>query len=717
MSAIIRRSRREKGTVGWSPTWRERIFGIQNRIILPFLTITVLVAIVGTYVVTRLVAGSLQERLTNQLIESSRVASDGVVRQERDYLEQSRLIALANGVDTAIEEEDIAFLQLLVESITLNAGIPYAAIVDNRGTPLFVQGELPQTQNYRQFEAIERVLDGISDTRGDKYAEITYNNEPPIFYIASPITNNQGQLVGALLLGTSVNELLTTLKREALADVALYDADSRLVATTFFLSDEDANKLDVATSWVPQRLQQLRANPESDTLEVELNQRAYQGIYTPLIVRNEDYGLLHVYLPSDFVVIEGGTSAQIFAFLFAVAALLIIVLGLLIASSIVAPVNHLVRVAQDVTQGNLKRRAKLNSRDEIGFLGFTFDVMTHRLEIRNRQLETESIRLRSILAASQTGMLMVSKTGDLQFMNSSATRFLQPPSKQDAEYMAGRYLRELAPHDRLEINNQILDTFTTRVYDEQDEYIGTLIAFNDITRDEQARRLRDRFVAHVSHELRTPLTRIKGHSDIINMRIEMGQTPDPSHFESIAHETIELDQMIVELLSVSQMNAGTFSLRRNDMDLRATVMDAIQSILPRIDDNDLELETHIHADPCPMRGDAQRLSWAFFHILDNAVKYTEQGGKITCQMSGNLDGFYHLVVSDTGVGIRDIDRPYVFDAYFRRQAINSRGEEIDPRGIGIGLYIVKQVVEAHQGKVSLESAVNKGTTVFLKIPV
>ncbi len=698
----------------WNTTWRQRLFGVQNRIIFPYLTITVLVAAIGTYIVTRLVAGSLQERLSNQLLESGRVASDGVVRQEENHLEALRLMAFASGADTAIENGDEDFLRLLLDTIGNNAGIPDATILDSRGNILIRRGT---TTPYNRMMGVLAVLGRQSDSRGDKFSGITQGADPPIFYVAGPVVaaNDSAILRGVIVVGTPLTEVLVDLKRESLADIIIYDLEGRVIDSTFIVVDEGQFAL------TPDRtLAHLEAlkNDETRTIELEVNQRAYQGIYVPFVLRGQIVGLMAVFLPSEYVVLEGGTSARVFSALFGAAAFLIIFSGLVVARTIVRPVQKLVSLAQDVTRGDLTRRSRLQTRDEIGFLGFTFDIMTSRLEQRTRQLEAEAARLNSILSHSQTGMVMVNPKGKLAFMNESARQFFDIHHNSKTEVMAMIHgLMELSARDKIEINDYILSTVTTRVTSSQNgDFLGTLIAMNDITQEEMSKQLKDRFITQVSHELRTPLTAITGYGDLIETMVEMGKTPRQDHIQGILSQARLLDKMIAELLSISQMSAGTFSVRRHTIDLRDVLLTALQNELPNIEAAGLTLEKYFHSEPCLIQGDPQRLLWGFHHILDNATKYTLPGGKITCELSPILNGNYHVVISDTGVGIRPVDQRYVFEAYFRREAEAPTGEVIDPRGMGLGLYIVQNVIKAHRGTVTLESTWGKGTTIIMTFP-
>lgn len=708
----------------WKNNWWQRLFNIRNKIIVPYLVITLFVAAIGTYIVTRLVAGSLQERLSNQLIESGRVATESVVRREAQHLEALRLITFASGMEDAILAEDTAFIDVVISGLAANADIPDVAVLNQEGQPLatlgsFAQGDFP----FDQSAAVQAVIASEQDDLGDKHGEILTQTDPPLFALAAPVisSTDPARVMGVVVVATPLRDILGQIKLEALADMTFYASSGELVSSTFVLSPNERNTLSLSAPEIEEQLQLIRQDQESETVEIEIRQRDYQGLYVPFRVRGQTVGLLATFLPSEFIVLEGGTSARIFAAIFGLAALSIVLIGFVIASNIVTPISRLVNVSQRVTEGDLTQRSTLPNQDEIGFLGFTFDIMTERLEYRTQLLEitidalkAETARLSSILKASKTGMIMIDTTGQLSFINQAARTFLEPILRPTQRLI--EYLQNLNPQDMIEINNFILAVEITAVVSPDQESVGTLVALQDITQQELAGRLKDRFIARVSHELRTPLTAIKGYSDLVMSTIDFGKTPKTRHVVEIIQQTELLDQMIVQLLAISQMSAGTFSVRRREMDLRATVMQAIEGVKPRLDAAQLTLKFLETGEDFAIHGDEQRLRWAVDHLLDNAIKYTLPGGTITCHLCALGNGEIELIIQDTGVGIRSIDQPHIFDAYYRREATAPNGDVIDPRGLGLGLYVAQNVVEAHQGRITVESTLGEGSTFVCHLP-
>jgi signal transduction histidine kinase len=694
-----------------------RFFNIRNKIIVPYLVITILVAAIGTYIVTRLVASSLQERLSNQLIESSYVATESFSRQEQKHLETLRLMTQASGMSEAIVGADNAFIQAVVEALSRSSNIPDVAVLDSSGNPLLQRGSFAiSNPSYSNLASVQAALAG-EDKTGDKYSQLTYTLNPPQLILVGPVRDNEDEIVGAVVVGTPLEQVIPSIKQESLSDLILYTPDGAVLDSTFFLTAAERSHLTLDQEQIQTHLATLREAQETPSFEIEVNGRRYQGVYTSVSLRNEPVALMTVYLPSDFIVLEGGTSARIFSALFATAAFFIILIGLAIAAHIVNPIQKLVVVLQRVTAGDLSQRTQLQRRDEVGFLGLTFNLMTTQLEERTRQLEitidalkSEAARLNTILANSQTGMVMFDPSGKLSFMNQAASRFLK------GETVSSDLIRQAAK-GRLEIDSFVLATQATTVLNDEGEALGTLVALNDITREEVANRLKDRFIARVSHELRTPLTAIKGFSDLIDATMELGKPPKPDHVKAITEQTMLLDGMIVQLLAISQMSAGTFTIRPDVMDCGEMLRVVIDGKMSAIQAASVALQLEAPNAAYKIKGDSLRLSWAVANLFDNALKYTLPGGSILCKLFFNENQQLKLIVQDTGIGIRPADLPYIFDAYYRGEAYTLAGEVIDPRGLGLGLYMVRSIIEAHKGTIHVQSEVGVGSMFTITLPV
>ncbi|MGH2621593.1 MAG: sensor histidine kinase [Anaerolineales bacterium] len=370
--------------------------GLRAKLIIPYVILTVLIAMVGVYVITRLVTSSVVERFNNQLLESSRVAGDGIVRQERTHLEDLRLMAFTQGVPEALVARDAQALKDLLFPLALNNDIQAITVIDLNGTEVITLAKHPVSGEYitseagdfSQFSIVAEILANQQDGLGDKYAGLLVTSFGPYLFTSAPVRDSGGQLLGVLLAGTRLESLLAEVKSQSLADVVLLDKDGKVVATTF---------VEPETGFGPVELNPGLFNDtnSSVTLDFELYGRNYKSTYSPLVVRQSETGILGVALASNFVVTTMATSRGTFSLIFAAATIVTIVVGYLLAQSIARPILRIRSVSQAVAAGDLNQDTGVRGADEIGELASAFDIMTLRLRERTAeavQLYDESVQ-------------------------------------------------------------------------------------------------------------------------------------------------------------------------------------------------------------------------------------------------------------------------------------------------------------------------------------
>jgi signal transduction histidine kinase len=252
--------------------------------------------------------------------------------------------------------------------------------------------------------------------------------------------------------------------------------------------------------------------------------------------------------------------------------------------------------------------------------------------------------------------------------------------------------------------------FSVRITKKNDDEIGELCdTINKMAETlSEAENIKNEFISSVSHELRTPLTAIKGWSETISAFPDDGETVKKG-MRVIGTETERLSDMVEELLDFSRMQNGKFTLTPAKMDILAEIGDAVLIYSQRVNQEGKAL-SYDEPDFLPfIIGDRNRLRQVFINIIDNAVKYTDKGGKITVIATMANPETIMVSVSDTGVGISAEDLPKIKTKFFK--ANHTR------RGSGIGLAVADEIVKMHGGTIDLESEQGKGTTVTVKLPV
>ncbi len=351
---------------------------------------------------------------------------------------------------------------------------------------------------------------------------------------------------------------------------------------------------------------------------------------------------------------------------------------------------------------------------------------TRQLQASLRQRNVEIERLNSILASIDQGVIMQDNEGRLVLVNEAARKLLGS-IKAFWESELGTLFNnfrdvtaidsELSPLSEptsVQINNRIIGAQLAAVADEAGNRLGTIIVLRDVTREALSERLKDHFITAISHELRTPMAVIKGVSELI---AASDAAPNRRLLETLSRNVDILDRMIVELLDISELSSDHFSVRSEPLDLQQLLWSVISGQTPEIKRAQLDVSVLVRrTNDLSLRGDDQRLRWAFGHLLQNAIHYTEPGGHILLVVSPSDENHLSIQFVDTGVGIADKDLPHVFESFYRGEARNSGGKLLDPRGLGQGLFIVRRVLEAHGGYVTVSSARNQGSIFTVVLP-
>jgi signal transduction histidine kinase len=401
---------------------KTRLSGLQFKLIVPYVLLTLIIAGIGIFVITRLVTSSLRERFVNQLYESTRVASDAIVRQERLKLEILRQAAFTEGVTEAIIAKDSARLEeLLTPVAAVKMDADSISVIDEKGVELLTLGKNPNTLqllkgqglDFSSLELTQKILSGVSDAQGDKYVGLMNTSYGPTLITGAPVYGPDGEVIGGVLVGTQLQKLVNEIKaRElALADLVIFDADRQnILATTLAEPDEGFGSL-------VNEVQQFSEADLDKSHSLELYNRDYQMTFTELVLRQEELGWLGVVLPSSYVVLAEASSRDLFVMVFAIGTVAMIVVGYLISQSIANPILKLRSLTQAVAAGDLDQTSGLERDDEIGELAGAFDIMTLRLRERTveaARLYQEAIQRNQELAETNERL----RTTQLQLIQS-----------------------------------------------------------------------------------------------------------------------------------------------------------------------------------------------------------------------------------------------------------------------------------------------------------
>ncbi|MDF1500993.1 MAG: ATP-binding protein [Anaerolineales bacterium] len=360
---------------------------LRSKLIIPYVLLTLILASVGVFIVTRLVSSSIQERFNNQLAEVSRVAADSLVRQEDDHLEVLRILAFMDGVPQSYLSSNVARLNEIFAAFALNNEIEAISAVDVAGKELITVTYDPESQETKSFSGsiyanitpVQNVLQGVEDDRGDKFSGLIETNAGKFMITAAPVRSAEGDLVGAVWAGTRLDTLIVDMKLQALADLMLLDREGHLIATTFGELEMGSDGF----TFDPALFEQQGST--SVFSEIETQGREYAVLYSPFRLRDQPTGYLGVALPTDYIISTLATSRNSFTAIFTIGTLSVVLVGYLLAQHISRPILQLRSISQAVAGGDLEQYSGVDRHDEIGELANAFDIMTLRLRERTQE--------------------------------------------------------------------------------------------------------------------------------------------------------------------------------------------------------------------------------------------------------------------------------------------------------------------------------------------
>ena len=618
---------------------------IRFKVILPYLLLTLIVAVTGAYVVTRLVSNSLSERLSNQLLEAGRVVSDTMARQEIKHLEAARIVAYTRGLGEALRSGDGEQVALLAKPAAGGLNVECLMAFNAEGQEalhLIKQSnetimDVSQPGRSATLAIIETML---AENNPDSLPQRELALDPVdgrYYYFTTVPVVLEDQVVGAVVVGNSLNTLILYLESTSLADVVMYRENGQAIASS--LGGQGTEALFLRTISIPTALYQEIIAQDSIVQGENFSTvgRWYSLTRGPLKIGEDRVGVFAVVLPLDFVVQSSAVNRNTYIILYSAAMLAVILIGYFVARLIINPLSKLVRTSRAIASGDLTKRTEIRSRDEIGVLAGTFDEMTEHLQQRTLELEK-----------------------------------------------------------------------TNRILEKMD-------------------RTKMRFIQVSAHELRTPLTVVQGYAQMLKMKLN-GNEDLARQVGAILDGSGRMVEIIDSMLDISRIDTHQLEIMPEKMQ-PGLVIEKIREVFEfAFEERNICLKTTGLADLPIIDADKDLLYKLFYHVIGNAIKYTPDGGGITVRgrtIENAAPAVIEIAVQDTGIGIELENQQLVFEKFYQTGEVllHSSGKtKFKGGGPGLGLAIARGIVNAHHGRIWLESpghdeTTNPGTTVFVRLPV
>ena len=546
-----------------------------------------------------------------------------------------------------------------------------------------------------------------------------------------PLLTTSRSLPATPLLQTIVREL----SRRALARVTLVDSTGRVLA------DSAVSDRDLAT------IENHRTRPEIEQAIATGSGTDLRASHTTgdrtlyRAVRLNEQGTtssplyLRLGLPMTALEQELAKLKRNLTIAFGSAFLIAVGLSIWLARSLTKPLSDMATAARQLAAGDHSVRIQTRSRDEVGLLANTLNHMTDELRSKIEELSEDRAQLLAMLTSMVEGVMVLDYKGRILQVNPALERMFgvtraETRGRQFAEVFGHPELNALVSTvlaTRTGQEDEIILTPSGRCLDveasvaggEQDNEACAVLVFHDITELRRLENIRKDFVANVSHELRTPLTSIKGYVEAL---LDGGKD-DPAtsvrFLDIILKQSDRLNLILEDLLQLSKIESGQVQFKQEPLHLGSVVERTIAMIKPLADKKQHRLSAQIAPNLPLITGDEERLVQVLANLLDNAIKYTPEGGQITVAarrmplaQADVRRNSVELTVTDTGIGIPEQDRPRVFERFYRVDKARSR----ELGGTGLGLAIVRHIVEGHGGQIWVEGNMPTGSRFVVRLP-
>ena len=439
-------------------------------------------------------------------------------------------------------------------------------------------------------------------------------------------------------------------------------------------------------------------------------------------------GALRLALPLAVVTASHAEVHRVMLLGAAVALVVALGIGLFVAGRVTRPVVEMQTIARRMSEGDFAARAPTGSPDEIGRLGRALNVMAARLRGKIEDLEHEQARISAVLDGMVEGVIAVDARDHIVLMNEPARALFEVEAGRGERQPLLEVIRNVELHALLgearhaekhavasrELTlpgavRRIVQANAVPLVLGTDD-VGVVMVLHDVSELRRLETVRTEFLANVSHELRTPLTAIRGYLETV-LGGELEEQEARRFLEIVFRHTERLGRLLDDLTELSNIERGRVHLELGPVAL-GDVVDSVLAIMrQRAEARRVALVAALPVDLPRVTADHDRVEQILINLVDNAVKYTGEGGRVT--VSGRqVDAAVELAVTDSGIGIPPADLPRITERFYRVDKARSR----ELGGTGLGLAIVKHLVIAHGGELQIQSEPGRGTTVRFTLP-
>ena len=397
-----------------------------------------------------------------------------------------------------------------------------------------------------------------------------------------------------------------------------------------------------------------------------------------------------------------------------------VLLGFMIASSITEPIHDVTKKAEEMAMGNFDQFVEVKSDDEIGQLANMFNHLTLKLNQTIQDMDLEKSKLDTIFNYMAEGVVAIDRNGSIIHANPIAIELLNLGNNFNEKVfnlsdinlgnINYNITNSLEGDVITEINSQVFKVKYAPFKNEKNDIGGLIIVFQDITREHRLDNMRKEFVANVSHELKTPITTIKSYTETL-MEDDIDKNTKDRFLTVIDSECDRMTRLVRDLLQLSNLDYKKTNWKKVEISTGEIIRDIISKLDLVIKEKGHRLILNIEEDIPNVVVDKDGIEQVILNIISNSIKYTEDNGIIEIN-NYEAEGDVVISIKDNGIGIPQMDQKRIFERFYRVE----KGRSRDLGGTGLGLSIAKEIIEAHNGNIVLNSEPNIGTEVIIKLP-
>ena len=522
-----------------------------------------------------------------------------------------------------------------------------------------------------------------------------------------------------------IEKKVVQLARISNARITLIDTAGKVLAD----SEKDVSKMDnhlnrpeIEEAKV---LGEGTATRFSHTLGVDM-------FYVALPVKSDSRAIGYIRLARPLVEIKNSVR-KLYGLIFQ-SFVIILVLSFLIAfiffSRLTSPIQEMEQFTKRLREGEDPGTLMIDSSDEMGRLARNINYMVMELQERVRSANEEKGKLEAAFASMTDGVLVLDSQDKIEASNEAfkdifGVKYRDIIGKTPVEAFRNVELQNALDRFKeigMPVSQEvvlgdgeqiILDINVSSIHGLPNGEEKTMVVFHDFTRLKKLEKMRVDFVANITHEIKTPLTAILGFIETLQEGAIEEKETARKFLQIIYRHAGRLNRLVEDLLTISDIELGEMKFFFESVSVNGVVENVLPVIESKAVEKGLVIDKNIPEELSPIRADRDRLSQILLNVLDNAVKFTPESGKVSITAFDDKQGYVIVSISDTGVGVPEDEIPRLGERFYRVDKTRSR----ELGGTGLGLSIVKHLMIAHKGRIEIESRLGRGTTVFLSFPV